>query len=543
MQHTHIQLPRLSPLMACALLLALTTTVIVIGHDSLRAARVLVLMAPLFIWLLWPLSEGRWRSFRFLTVTAMLSLFVLDGIVRTYLLNRYDAVPESAMVLSAIANTTSREMAEYADAMGHMLWLGLMAALLAVAAVTALTARSNAHQLQWGNRVRWALLALLVLCSVGLLSKPWRKYHPTLYWSSWVMSVANLRASLTNKEAERAQLLANAKTTMPFIAFNGPSTIVLVLSDSVNRDNMSLYGYQRDTTPELLALSKEDPERWRKLSHAWSAAPGTLSSLSVMFSFGMRTQFAPVGDTQHILALARQAGYRTWWMSNHDDIAIEQQHARLADSVEMINRQPGRGTANLDGDLLVNLEKALADPASHKLIIVHMLGAHPDYSRRFPPGWRRSDAGEDVVEKDLERAGRPLWLREMRQSYDTAIHYHDSVVAQTARMTRSHTPGDGDAAWVYLSDHGQEVGHVLNRAGHSSSTEAGYRIPTLVWRSSGSYPEGFSDRPFRGDWVSWLLADLMHLDWTGMRPQNSVLRDTYAWAPPPLPLRGVNFNR
>ena len=38
-------------------------------------------------------------------------------------------------------------------------------------------------------------------------------------------------------------------------------------------------------------------------------------------------------EPQHVLALARAAGYKVWWMSNHDDLVIEQQHARLADVV------------------------------------------------------------------------------------------------------------------------------------------------------------------------------------------------------------------
>lgn len=543
MRLLHIGFANLSPMFASILLMMLTTGFSLIGHDGLRAAQVLVLMAPLFIWLRWPLREGGWRAVRFVTVSSLLCLFVLDGVVRAYVLSRYQAVPESGMVLAAVANTTPREMAEYADAMGHFLWLGLTGSVLALGGVFVLASISNSHQASLGRSTRWMLIALLVLCSVGILSKHWRRYHPTIYWSLWVTSITNLRSTLSNQEVERSRLQVNAKAVGPTITVAEPSTVVLVITDSVNRDNMSLYGYDRDTTPELTAFSKEESVRWRKLSHAWSAEAGTLASLSGIFSFGMRGQAEPVGDTQHILALAREAGYRIWWMSNHDDIAIDQQHAQLADSVEMINRQPGRGSNSLDSDLLDCLEEALAAPSPRKLIVVHLLGAHPDYSRRVPPGPRRYDAGNDAVEATMIRAGRPLWLREMRQNYDAAIHYHDSVVAKTARLTRQHAPAHGQAAWMFLSDHGQEVGHHVNRAGHSAATEAGYRIPALVWRSSGSYPSDFSSRPFRADWAGWLLADLMNVRWAGMTPERSVLHADYAWTPPPLPLNNVHFQR
>jgi len=55
-------------------------------------------------------------------------------------------------------------------------------------------------------------------------------------------------------------------------------------------------------------------------------------------------------------------------------------------------------------------------------------------------------------------------------SYDAALLYHDFVVSETLQLTRrAGRPGDY-RAWMYLSDHGQEVGHVSDRAGHSPTT-------------------------------------------------------------------------
>lgn len=40
---------------------------------------------------------------------------------------------------------------------------------------------------------------------------------------------------------------------------NEPRTLVLVIGESTQRGRMSLYGYPRETTPELDALHKTDP--------------------------------------------------------------------------------------------------------------------------------------------------------------------------------------------------------------------------------------------------------------------------------------------
>jgi heptose-I-phosphate ethanolaminephosphotransferase len=63
----------------------------------------------------------------------------------------------------------------------------------------------------------------------------------------------------------------------------------------------------------------------------------------------------------NIIALAKEAGYKTWWISNHDDIAITQKHAAMADVVSMENNKPGRSSNSLDEILLPSYENALKD--------------------------------------------------------------------------------------------------------------------------------------------------------------------------------------
>ncbi len=105
-------------------------------------------------------------------------------------------------------------------------------------------------------------------------------------------------------------------------------------------------------------------------------------------------------------------------------MAVEQLYAQLADEVGL----------------------ALRDPAPRKLVVVHLMGAHPHYRVRHPDGANPFAGIDDAFER-------------------------------------------GRGAWMYLSDHGQEVGHELDRAGHSATTAAGYRIPALLWRSEGLPPQ------------------------------------------------------
>jgi heptose-I-phosphate ethanolaminephosphotransferase len=56
----------------------------------------------------------------------------------------------------------------------------------------------------------------------------------------------------------------------------------------------------------------------------------------------------------------------------------------MADVVSMENNKPGRSSNSLDEILLPSYENALKDSHPRKLIVLHMLGAHPHYRLRYP---------------------------------------------------------------------------------------------------------------------------------------------------------------
>src|SRR5256885_14207224 len=82
----------------------------------------------------------------------------------------------------------------------------------------------------------------------------------------------------------------------------------------------------------------------------------------------------------------------------------------------------------------------------------------------------------------------------------------------------------------------QEVGHLLNKVGHSPSTESGYRIPTIIWRNKieSNSPDNLGDRGFRSDWASWTIADLLSLQWEGKSSKLNILAEDYQWIAPKL---------
>ncbi|MBS0451466.1 MAG: phosphoethanolamine transferase [Proteobacteria bacterium] len=523
-------------------LAALATLFIVLGHDGRRVAQLVLLALPLLAWMAWPVRSRAAQRTRRIALWLWVMLFALDGVSRAFLLDAYQAAPDGALVVGAVANSNGREGGEYLQSHWRvaLLWVAALAAAGAFA--WRLAGRGRQAPSSLGMPKCWVgvLAVVIALGIVAYASKPWRRLHPLVFWANWAQSVQALKADMADQRLVRDRALAHARQAEPVVAHEGPSTVVLVITDSINRDNMGLYGYRRDTTPRLQAHQRRAGENMLVLRNAWSVDASTLPALRNMLAFGEPDADQP----QHLLALARAAGYKVWWMSNHDDIAIEQQHARLADVVDFVNRTPGRASASLDGELLDCVQEALEDPAQRKLIVVHLLGAHPHYRLRFPEGENPFDDEVDAVETQMQDQGRAAWVRRFRQDYDAALLYHDFVVSETLQLTQAVGREGGYRAWMYLSDHGQEVGHVSDRAGHSPQTESGYRIPALVWRSEALGPaatQAAARQPFRADWLAWTVADLLHLRWGGNQPGRNVLAPEYRWQAPVLPAKVKSY--
>jgi heptose-I-phosphate ethanolaminephosphotransferase len=527
-----MNIPRLRPSPAWLSTLPVAAA-LVFGFEGWRLLQMLLLAACAWLWLLRPSRHGGLRAMQALLTGLTATSFVLDAQIRRFLHHTYDASPSSAMVMTALANTQTSEVWEFLQMHGPRslstaLVLGISLAWLVIClrAWWQQPVASAAHA-PWQGLVLGLVLSALVLALVG---PHWRGLHPLNFWSHWAGAVSALRTQWGQLDHSRRQLTEQAQRLSPVASPSSPDTLVLVISESINRQHLGIYGYPRQTSPKLNQKLAADPERLKMFSHAWSVDASTVPALQNFFYFGQQE-----GQKQHLLALAAAAGYQTWWISNQDDVAIEQEHARLAHHAHMINHRPGRGSHSLDHTSLPVLEQALRSAAPRKLIVLHLIGAHPDYKRRHVPGVAAFSGVKDGVYEGLKAQGRPSWVRQLRNDYDSALAYHDTVVAQTLALTRQL--GGPAAAWVYFSDHGQDVGTSGNRAGHSMHTAEGYRIPLLMWgHGLQGLPPDYVQRPVRADWLAHSVVNLLDITWAQHAPDKDVLDASYRWRPPSTPV-------
>ncbi|MBC3809319.1 sulfatase-like hydrolase/transferase [Undibacterium seohonense] len=534
------------PLWTWCLLFALLIGIEELGHDHVKTLQMLALALPFQLVLLLPIANPRYFTARTVLVCVVLASFLFDSILRYFIYQAYQAAPESSLVLSAVANTTPQESIEFIASFTKpiitLLALGLLTLGLLIILVKAASASAiRPYPTQFRSKGIFPFLIIAIAIStLAYASKPWRKLHPLSFWPRTATNAIELRESWHDLGKKRLQEFNFAQTLKPTITHEESSTLVLVISDSLNRDNMSTHGYARNTTPRLAALSQSLRQDMINFRYAWSTQAATLASLDSLFNLATKE-----GQTVHLLALAKAAGYHISWIGNHDGQAIEQAHARFADHLVMLNKIPGRDSTSSDSSTHQPLAAALQQPHQRKLVVVHMLGAHPQYKMRYPNSAAIYTNANDGVTQAMKKQGRSKWLIEKRNEYDAALRHHDDQIVKTFEITREalHTTKHG--TWIFVSDHGQEVGHTREHAGHSASTAAGYRIPSFIWSKQALAPSApnIANRPFRLDWLGWTILSQLAIEWTEQQTHKDILREEYRFENPQLGIPIKSFSK
>ena len=133
--------------------------------------------------------------------------------------------------------------------------------------------------------------------------------EPVAPWQL-VMGYVKYRQALSHAEN---RLLASDKPPLEALVDNNagtPSTLVLVIGESTN--SRRIYGYYRDTTPKLSAMSDE----LLVFDQIYASRPYTVESLVQALSFADQLQPKLYLEKPTLVDVMKQAGYRTYWITN-----------------------------------------------------------------------------------------------------------------------------------------------------------------------------------------------------------------------------------
>ena len=262
-----------------------------------------------------------------------------------------------------------------------------------------------------------------------------------------------------------------------------PEVVVMVIGESSRYDRWSLNGYARETNP---LLKQED--NLVPLSDVITAVSATRLSVPVIVSRKKATESLKAGFSEKsFLSAYKEAGFKTYWLSNQIsfgkfDTPVSV-FAKEADVVQFLNLGGFTNSSNFDQILLDPLKNALADPAPKKLIVLHTLGSHWNYSQRYPKEFDKWQPSLFGVDKPVytDTAIKP----QLSNSYDSSILYTDWFLSQVIGTLKD----DGErtalrSSLLYVSDHGQTLYDGTCRlAFHGHNTQFEFHVPSFVWYS------------------------------------------------------------
>ena len=477
-------------------------------------------------------ARPKWLS---ATTLSVIGIFFLDAATKGFLRDYFGLRPNHLLVLQAVFNTNPSETGEFfrhnwRDVLEASAVFATLMTMVAVLEhrLSRAEARVPLSPLRRGSKI--AVATLLTGFLALHLNATMAKENPLLYWP---IRYLDYKGQLAHAEQLQRDLERNMAQRADWrVQYRGPQrkTVVWVIGESLNRNNMSLYGYPRNTTP-MLGTLRNDLTVFRDVV---SSEPATMASLMKMLTPASLDDPDAWTRQPDLVMLAREAGYRTYWISNQvPNDGWLGLVANRADERIFINKGAGRGENNFDGNLLPGFDAALAGDAPRKLIVVHLLGAHPTYDMRYPDEFARFDNIDDAVMASLEAQGRSRWVRHSRNDYDNAIAYNDYVVANLIRKTMSAT-APSDASLLFSSDHAQEVGHTRDHTGQSVADASGYEIPMLVWTRdtpNAKTRAALERRPYQTDHLEHTMLGLLDIDTPYYNASRDLLSDAFTPAP------------
>ncbi|VVN88990.1 Phosphoethanolamine transferase CptA [Pseudomonas fluorescens] len=313
---------------------------------------------------------------------------------------------------------------------------------------------------------------------------------------------------------------------------NTPATLVLVIGESTNRQRMSLYGYPRATTPELDKLK----DQLDVFNNVITPRPYTIEALQQVLTFADEENPDLYLSTPSLVSMMKQAGYKTFWITNQQTMTKRNTmlttFSEQADEQVYLNNNRNQNAAQYDGDVIEPFNKALADAAPRKLIVVHLLGTHMSYQYRYP----------STFDKFQDRDGVPAGIRDDQlptyNSYDNAVLYNDFVVSS---LIKDYARTDPNGFLLYLSDHGEDVfdsvGHSTLGRNENKPTAPMYTIPFMAWASPKWRAAhdwnlaGDLSRPYSSSHLIHTWADLAGLSFDELDRSKSVVSDSFKARP------------
>lgn len=320
---------------------------------------------------------------------------------------------------------------------------------------------------------------------------------------------------------------------------NDSLNVVLIIGESYIKYHSPLYGYQLNTTPNLLREMKASHLFvFDNINTPYNQTSPTIKNLLSCNSLGRHEGWE---NSPYFPVIFRKDGYHVYFWDNQNvttrgvwDFTLNS-FLHNKELSEVSYTAENKDTYQYDGGLIQSFLSQKFPTTQNNLTILHLWGQHIAAKDHYPHTARFNHFTRDSI-----TVKKPWLTSAMRQAiaeYDNATYYNDALIGEVINHYRH-----ANAVIVYLSDHGEETYDWRPGIGRNASPMCAnvlkyqFDIPFVVWCSDkyqARHPrimqaiKASLHKPMSSDIICNMLFHLAGMKTEYYRPSLDILSKKY----------------
>jgi arylsulfatase A-like enzyme len=323
-----------------------------------------------------------------------------------------------------------------------------------------------------GNKARVRLL-------IGEKNIKSLKTHGKESWADFEFELPSLPGSIRLEIQNSAEILiSQCELSTPMVQVEPQANVLIFLIDTLRRDHLSCYGYERATSPNIDSLAGDSILFKQLMSQSSWTKPSVASLFTSNYPHVHRAEDAFDKISRDMPAIAeslKDAGYATLGVvSNPSVVPVWGFDSGFSRYVYAKESQAEDDLRNVDDAVVVDVAVDMLRMVGGKpwFLYVHTMGPHAPYQPQPLHNEWVNSAHETGTEQEKER-------RRSIDLYDGEIAYTDAQLGRLLEHLKSNELYD-DTLIVLLSDHGEEFWE-HGQGGHAKTLfEEVINVPLVI---------------------------------------------------------------
>lgn len=320
------------------------------------------------------------------------------------------------------------------------------------------------------------------------------------------------------------------KNYKPLAIKNDIKNIVLILGESLNKNQMQLYGNQILNNPELTKLLNSNNLTFYTDTIAPFASTNATMQVLLNFANYENIKSKPWHKHLDIISLFSLAGYKTYHISNQEEFGIWGNAAASighgADFIYFANAYKNSMQGSIKPDFVLLPTINNLNLANKNFIIIHLIGSHFSYKERYENDFEKFSFSDIECELDKDKCQKIA-------QYHNSIYYNDYIISKIYEKFKNE-----DSLLIYISDHGESLYDDKSKSvlGHSIVDKTNAEIP-LIFIYSNKFKNthkdilskiiSSKDNPYMSDDLIHTLCDIAGIMFDECKVERSVINEQF----------------